>query len=77
MRDFYIVQRDADHPLGADWKQIGSGRQLIDFAIAHRIDQEPSAVLADIVGALLERAAVSDRDMMDLCGLQQFRIERY
>jgi hypothetical protein len=80
MRDFYIVKRDADHPQGADWKQIGSGREVVDFVIDHQTCGEPHEqinALKDLVGALLERAAVSDRDLMDLAGLQAYRIERY
>jgi hypothetical protein len=77
MRDFYIVEGGADHPQGVNWRQVSSGRDVINYAIYHRTDLEPTAVLAGIVGALLERAAVSNRDMMDLCGLQQFRIEGY
>jgi hypothetical protein len=55
---------------------VGCGRDAIDFAVRYRVAKEPSEVLADIVGALLERAAVSPEDMLQLCGLKTFDVEK-
>jgi hypothetical protein len=79
MHDFYITNENADG--GVDMAQVSCGRDVVDFAVLKQSGGDSLCtdidVLKDIVGALLERAAISPRDMLDLCGLHAFDVERY